>query len=523
MMSSLPFSRSLILIPLHLILGGCCVLFAAGAANAAKVELSPEHWGNPAGERCVSCHEKSSAGLTRQWHESAHREAGVNCLDCHQAKAADVDAMEHEGEIIATIVSPKDCGRCHTKEYEEQAGSVHAEAYAKIKTRIPALAHRMTGGAMQAAGCDQCHGSRVKVLGDGTLDPATWPNSGIGRINPDGSKGSCSSCHGRHAFSKAQAREPSACVRCHSGPDSPDKEVFEASKHGMFYAAQRDQMNLDGETWIAGRDYTAAPTCTTCHMGAAGNIPATHDVGLRNAWNLNQPVSHKQYLVLFEDGGKLERPDTEAPPRRGSELEKPDGSIGKVRAVIAPDRRRGVMSLVCLECHGKAFTESFMRQFDDVVDLYNSKFGEPAQAIMMALYERGLLTPLPFDEPLEFTYWELWHDEGARARHGASMMSANHAWWEGMYLVGRNFYSRFLPQAREVAGDQAAEIIDPILAASGQHAWLNETAQGNPILGWMPPQPEAPELEPESEPEPEPAAATPADEDEGEDEEGDDQ
>ena len=68
-----------------------------------------------------------------------------------------------------------------------------------------------------------------------------------------------------------------------------------------------------------------------------------------------------------------------------------------------------------------------------------------ARAIMAELYEHKLLTPAPFDEPIEFTYWELWHDEGARARHGAAMASPNHAWWEGMYVVGRNFYARFLP------------------------------------------------------------------------------
>ncbi|MBK1703820.1 hypothetical protein CKO40_04490 [Halochromatium glycolicum] len=464
----------------------CCML-ASSAAFAAKVALDPSNWGHPEGENCVSCHEKSSPGLAQQWHDSAHKTAGVNCLDCHQAEAAEPDAIEHEGQVIATIVSPKDCGRCHEKEYEEQAGSVHAEAYAIIRDRIPALAHNVTGAAMQAAGCDQCHGSLVKVRGDGTLDPKTWPNSGIGRINPDGSKGSCSSCHGRHAFSKAQAREPSACVRCHSGPDSPDKEVFEASKHGMLYAAQREQMNLHADTWVAGKDYTAAPTCTTCHMGAAGKIPTTHDVGLRNAWTLNQPVSYQQYLVLLADGSKLELPATAKPPKRGSELEKADGSVAKVKAVISPDRRRTVMSMVCLECHAKGFTEGFMTQFDNVVELYNSKFGEPAEAIMAGLYERDLLTPLPFDEPLEFIYWELWHDEGARARHGASMASANHAWWEGMYLVGRNFYSRFLPEARAVAGDQAAAIIDPVLAESGKHEWLDAPSQANPILGWMPP------------------------------------
>ncbi|WP_462328769.1 multiheme c-type cytochrome [Thiohalocapsa halophila] len=475
-----------------------CALLALPAA-AEKVKLDPSDWGHPAGENCASCHEKASPGIAEQWHQSAHKTAGVNCMDCHQADAADVDAIEHEGHVIATIVSPKDCGRCHEKEYREQEGSVHAEAYAIIKDRVPALAHNVTGPEMQAAGCDQCHGSQVKVRGDGTLDPATWPNSGIGRINPDGSKGSCSSCHGRHSFSKAQAREPSACVRCHSGPDSPDKEIFEASKHGMIYAAQRDAMNLHADTWVAGQDYTAAPTCVTCHMGAAGKVPATHDVGMRNAWALNTPVSQRQYLVVLDDGSKLELPADTKPPKRGSELTKADGSTAKVKVVATPERRRLVMSTVCLECHSKTMTEGFMRQFDDVVELYNTKFGEPAAAIMAGLYDAGLLTPLPFDEPLEYTYWELWHDEGARARHGASMMSPNHAWWEGMYVVGRNFYSRFLPEARAVAGEQAAALVDAHIDGADDHAWLANQGEGNPILGWMPPPP------------PEPAASADAD------------
>jgi hypothetical protein len=469
------------------VLSALALAFFAVPVSAAKVALAPDHWGHPAGAACVSCHEKASPGLTRQWHDSAHGDAGVNCMDCHQAEAAEADAIEHEGQVIATIVSPKDCGRCHAREHSEQAGSVHAEAYAIIAERVPALAHNLTGSAMQAAGCDQCHGSEVKVRGDGTLDPRTWPNSGIGRINPDGSKGSCSSCHGRHQFSKAQAREPAACVRCHSGPDSPDKEVFEASKHGMIYTARREQMNLSADTWIAGTDYTAAPTCVTCHMGAAGKVPPTHDVGLRNAWSLNTPVSQRQYLVVLTDGSKLELPAGGKPPKRGSKLPKADGSVGTVKVVAPPERRRQIMTMVCLECHAKTFTKGFMDQFDNVVELYNEKFGEPARAIMAELSAEGLLTPLPFDEPLELTYWELWHDEGARARHGAAMASPNHAWWEGMYPVGRNFYSRFLPQAREAAGARAAAIVDARLAANRHHAWLNEPGRGNPILGYSPP------------------------------------
>jgi hypothetical protein len=469
---------------LYFLLPEIVLAFLVFPALAAKVELDPGNWGHAAGQDCVSCHSKSSAGLTRQWQDSAHAKAGVNCMDCHQADPAEPDALEHEGQIIATIVSPTDCGRCHTVELKEQQGSVHAEAYAIIADRVPALAHNVTGPQMQAAGCDQCHGSVVKVKGDGTLDSDTWPNSGIGRVNPDGSKGSCSACHGRHRFSKAQAREPAACVRCHSGPDSPDKEVFEASKHGMLYASQRDEMNLEAAEWVAGKHYTAAPTCVTCHMGAAGKLPTTHDVGMRNAWSLNSPVSERQYLVVLDDGSKLELPASEKPPKRGSEIEKADGSMAKVKTVATPKRRRQAMSLVCLECHGKAFTVGFMKQFDNVVELFNTKFAVPARDIMAELYEKELLTPVPFDEPLEFTYWELWHDEGARARHGASMASPNHAWWEGMYLVGRNFYSRFLPQVEDVAGSRATDIIERHVKTKDQHQWLRSPQQRSPILGF---------------------------------------
>jgi hypothetical protein len=418
---------------------------------------------------------------------SAHAEAGVNCLDCHKASVDDVDAITHEGQVIATIVSPLDCSRCHTVEYEQQKGSVHSEAFRIIESRLPALAGHVAGDAIVAAGCDQCHGSKVNVRGDGTLDPSTWPNSGIGRINPDGSKGSCSSCHGKHRFSKAQAREPSACVRCHSGPDSPDKAIYEASKHGMQYVAHRDEMALDSDSWVAGKDYVAAPTCVTCHMGAAGKLKANHDVGMRNAWSLNTPVSVRQHLVVFEDGEKLELPESQSPPRRGSEISKTDGSMAKVKAVATPKRRRQAMKLVCLECHSKALTEGFMDQFDDVVKLFNEKFGIPAKQIMQALYSAGLLTPSPFDEPIEFIYWELWHDEGARARHGASMASANHTWWEGMYLVGRNFYSHFLPQVEQVAGKAMAdELIRQYVKSSEHHQWLDNPQKHNPILEYDP-------------------------------------
>jgi hypothetical protein len=455
------------------------------SAEADKVSLDPSNWGLKEGEDCVSCHKKASAGLTHEWEASAHAQAGVNCLDCHLADQADRDAIEHEGGIIATIVSPKDCGRCHIKEFQETEGSVHAKALALIANRAPALTDNLSDKAIIDAGCTQCHGSRVQVRGDGSLDPATWPNTGIGRINPDGSHGACSACHGRHKFSKAQARQPEACTWCHTGPDSPDDEVYAASKHGMLYSANKDQMNLAGDAWILGKDYSAAPTCVTCHMGATPGIKASHDVGMRDAWSLNGPVSERQHLIIFEDEDRRELAQSQGAPRRGTELDKLDGSQGQVKAVATADRRRQVMSKVCIECHSKGFVQNFMQQFDDLVELYNEGFGKPAQALMNALYDSDLLSPAPFDEPIEYTYWRLWHDDGTRARHGAAMMSPNLAWWEGMHRVAQRFYGEFLPQLRQIAGQEKAQaLIDQHVLSLDQHHWLKKPSQPNPLLGF---------------------------------------
>ena len=40
----------------------------------------------------------------------------------------EVDAYEHYGQIISTIVTPKDCGRCHEQEVAEFNSSHHAKA-----------------------------------------------------------------------------------------------------------------------------------------------------------------------------------------------------------------------------------------------------------------------------------------------------------------------------------------------------------------------------------------------------------
>ena len=460
------------------------MLFFSSTVMAAKVTLDPGSWGLKEGEPCIECHSKASAGLTHQWKNSAHAEANVNCLDCHQAHEDDPDAKEHEGSVIATIVSPKDCGRCHEVEAEQMRGSVHTKAVSIIENRMPALSEHFGSPSINDAGCAKCHGSVVKVRGDGTLDPSTWPNAGIGRVNPDGSLGTCSACHGRHQFSRAQAREPGACIHCHSGPDSPDKQVYESSKHGRMFEAHKSEMNMTSDEWVVGKDYSAAPTCVTCHMGAAGKLKANHDVGMRDSWNLNTAVSEQQYLVIFEDGDKRELSTSAPLPRRGESVTKMDGTMGKVKAVASPKRRRQAMTKVCLECHSKNFANNAMGHFDNVVELYNEKYGKPARAIMQELYSKNLLTPLPFDEPLEITYWQLWHTSGTLARHGAAMASPSMA-WKGMHDVGTTFYGEFVEQVKALAGEEKGNaLIKKYINDSEHHEWLNHPDKSNPILGF---------------------------------------
>jgi len=188
----------------------CVALVIAGPATAKVSDETAE---------CLECHTEGTMGIVKQWSDSDHWNAGVGCYECHMADKKDKDAMKHNGFTISIIVSPKDCGRCHEAETAEQEASHHADAGNILNSADALLGQTVGGLAAVTVGCKQCHGSDVIVNKDGTLDPSTWPNTGIGRINPDGSKGSCSACHTRHRFSKEQARKPDVCGKCHLGPE----------------------------------------------------------------------------------------------------------------------------------------------------------------------------------------------------------------------------------------------------------------------------------------------------------------
>lgn len=156
-------------------------------------------------EGCVTCHKKDSPALVMEWEYSQHAKVGIGCTECHKAEKEDIDAWLHEGTYISALVTPKDCARCHTKEYEEFSTSHHARAGEILASLDNVLAEKVAGlpdnKADAVNGCWQCHGTIIKfekdadgnILRSGNenrpvIDHTTWPNSGVGRMNPDGSK-----------------------------------------------------------------------------------------------------------------------------------------------------------------------------------------------------------------------------------------------------------------------------------------------------------------------------------------------
>ncbi len=393
---------------------------AQGSVNLSVKKIEIKKGFSKEAIKCIQCHAKVTPGIVSDWKKSKMAHAGVSCYDCHVVPKSSPMASQCEGikgsNIYTTpLVTPKTCARCHPREVEEFSKSAHAKlASVPVveKQKFKKLMYYYEGGqfagittkndpvasATKRTGCAQCHGNVVKLGPDKKPLPGSWP-SGIGVRYPDGSVGNCVVCHGRHVFSIAQARKPEACDKCHIGPDHPDVEIYLASAHGQRYHMEKDKWKWDSapETWEPG-DYSA-PTCAVCHMSGIGELSSTHNVGERLKWTLYSPVS------------KI---------RSG---ERGNGEKG-----------RQLMKKVCINCHSQIHTESFFKNLDDAVELYN-RYVKKIQAMIADLKARNLLKKDPWSDPIQELYYYFWHHAGRRARQGAAMDGPDWAHWHGFFQL----------------------------------------------------------------------------------------
>ena len=279
---------------------------------------------------CLRCHARPAdlkgggdPGLVEQWRRSVHFRRGVGCQDCH---GTDHQRMiETHGEVSAGK-----CGTCHAERVREFANQGHAIAATMAETNARFLAQ---SPEMREQGCMGCHA--------------------IGKRFADGSVGKCNACHVGHAFSAEQAREPEACVTCHVGPDHPQNESYEESKHGIAYRATRDVKQ--------------APTFASCHMPGG-----THD------------VTFGLTLGGAAFGGALEGESHKLPMKTLSRAEF--------------DQKRREMLQICSGCHATSFARESLAGAD-AIKKQTDALVDRAAGIVEAVWRAGALDPRPEDRP----------------------------------------------------------------------------------------------------------------------------
>ncbi len=404
----------------------------AGTVESAVKTLKVDHGISPAGQKCVQCHQEKTPGIIADWKMSRHAHAGVSCIDCHTLDkgnpmaAQNCPGVKGTDMYVSILVSPKTCARCHAKQVEQAGKGGHARGALQYqdpknpgyKTFFEGLVRTHEGQnhpecveSSNITGCMQCHGSIIKLDENKRPTFQTWPTYGVGTVYPDGGIGNCVTCHTRHTFKISEARKPAACASCHLGPDHPDIEIYNNSKHGHIFNAEGTTWNYDSApgAWQPG-DYRA-PTCATCHMSGIGDLSTTHNISERLYWNLW--------------AGRSE-------VRNGTDPMDPLVGNG-------PEGRQK-MKQVCSNCHTALHTESFFKQADPQVKLYNEAYYDEALKMKKDLAERGLLKKNPWADTFQNTFYHLWHHEGRRMRQGALMGGPDYAHWHGVFETMQDLY-----------------------------------------------------------------------------------
>jgi len=160
--------------------------------------------------------------------------------------------------------------------------------------------------------------------------------------------------------------------------------------------------------------------------------------------------------------------------------------MGLPGAKIGWEQRRDNMKDVCSACHNEEWVNNFYTQYDGLIELYNEKFGKPGGELYKLA--KPLLKPAKFSNKLDWIWFELWHHEGRRARHGAAMMGPDYTHWHGTYEIAQHFYIKMVPElehlieqgeaSKDAAKQKAAKALqaklDEVLNSQNHKWYLNK-------------------------------------------------
>jgi len=389
------------LVAVILVLGLALIVIAIGQSAAPASTEDAERvdaLANSADE-CVVCHRRTTPGIVQQYGHSSMAAAEVRCQGCHEVEAGYPGAVEHEGTYVLNSPTTAMCQKCHQQEVAQFLQSRHSlpayVAYAGSQDLSPDLLAAYQAIPEGSFAPDKMRNALFALEGPDVTRFACENCHNVGKPAQDGSVGQCKKCHLRHEFSLEQARKPETCNFCHIGPDHPQWEIYQESPHGIAYATGGHTWNWEAEPGTLEVTDFPAPTCAVCHMSGFGATGTTHDVGDRLTWYLFAPISERR----------------------------PTWQDNKIR-----------MQSVCLECHNTNFIEEFYTAADKATEAVNA-WVKQSDDMIKPLQDQGLLTAEPFDEPIDYTYFELWHHWGRTAKFGAWMQGPDYVQWHGAYEV----------------------------------------------------------------------------------------
>ena len=84
------------------------------------------------------------------------------------------------------------------------------------------------------------------------------------------------------------------------------------------------------------------------------------------------------------------------------------------------------------QCHTQPLIDRVYEEAEKVVAATNDKV-KAAKDVIEGCARTALLTDKPFETPIDFVYFDLWHYYGRTAKHGAFMGGADFVQWHGNY------------------------------------------------------------------------------------------